>query len=225
MKVAQRRCSVHQYDKLQRGLYLTEHRRCYNNIINYCNDLVYKKILEPLRGVSKTTLPWPSMGFIHSESPSKKIGSSRCNIGEAMKITNWLKINYQQIVTYGRESNPKLQSKNDNDTLLETVAIITPFLKQANLIKQELKKANLPSLTVGTVHTFQGDERRLVLFSSVYGIRDKSESKFYDRSKHLLNVSVSRAKDVFLVFGDSNVFGVGSSETPSGILRKYLIDQ
>ena len=97
MKVAQRRCSVHQYDKLQRGLYLTEHRRCYNNIINYCNDLVYKKILEPLRGVSKTTLPWPSMGFIHSESPSKKIGSSRCNIGEAMKITNWLKINYQQI--------------------------------------------------------------------------------------------------------------------------------
>ncbi|MBT6120891.1 AAA family ATPase [bacterium] len=222
MTVSQRRCAFHQYTKLQRGLYLTEHRRCFNNVINYCNDLVYKNTLEPLRGIPENTLPWPSMGLIHSESLSTKIGASRGNPGEAKKIINWLKINYQTIISYGLGSNSKLKGRYEREILFETVAIITPFSRQATLVKQELKKANLPNLKVGTVHTFQGDERTIVLFSSVYGINDKDVSKFYDRSKHMLNVAVSRAKDVFLVFGDNRVFGVDSDEAPSGILRKYL---
>ena len=225
MRVAQRRCKYHQYTNLQRGLYLTEHRRCYNNIISYCNDLVYKNTLEPLRGEPNKELPWPSMKLIHTMSPSKKMGGSRGNPGEAKEITNWLKLNHQKIINYGRESIGNPKDKNDDEILLKTVAIVTPFSKQSTLIKKELREANFPDLTVGTVHKLQGDERTMVLFSSVYGLNEKSASKFYDQSNHMLNVAVSRAKNIFLVFGDPNVFGISSSMTPSGILRKYLVDE
>ena len=39
MRVTQRQCRYLQLPLLQRGLYLTEHRRCYDDIIGYCNDL------------------------------------------------------------------------------------------------------------------------------------------------------------------------------------------
>jgi hypothetical protein len=49
MRVAQRQCKFHQFDILQRGLYLTEHRRCYNDIIRFwvtstegCNFTIVK---------------------------------------------------------------------------------------------------------------------------------------------------------------------------------------
>ena len=39
MRVAQRQTGYHQFKQLQCGLYLTEHRRCYDKIIAYCNDM------------------------------------------------------------------------------------------------------------------------------------------------------------------------------------------
>lgn len=47
MKVAQYN-SRYQYDpKFERGMYLYEHRRCFNNIIGYCNSLCYHGKLQP----------------------------------------------------------------------------------------------------------------------------------------------------------------------------------
>lgn len=47
MKLALGACPYHKYDK---GLFLSEHRRCYDEIMGYCNDLVYKGRLETRRG-------------------------------------------------------------------------------------------------------------------------------------------------------------------------------
>ncbi len=115
-----------------------------------------------------------------------------------------------------------LASVDDAAVFQKSVGVVTPFSKQAHLIRQKSKVAGLPSFTVGTVHALQGDEKLVVLFSSVYGINDKNSGKFYDAKPNMLNVAVSRAKDSFIVFGDPNVFGVGSSGSPSGILRNML---
>jgi superfamily I DNA and/or RNA helicase len=106
--------------------------------------------------------------------------------------------------------------------LQKAVGIVTPFSRQAALIRKQLKRHDLPPLTVGTVHSLQGDERHLVLFSCVYGDGDQNTGKFYDRSHNMLNVAVSRAKDFFLVFGHPEVFGKDGGERPSGKLRKRL---
>lgn len=74
-------------------------------------------------------------------------------------------------------------------------------------------------LGVGTVHTFQGTERKVILFFSVYGNEDGCY--FINKAPHLMNVAVSRAKDAFLVFGDRGCL-VGGENTATGLLNKML---
>ena len=53
MQVAQFN-SHYQYDpKFERGMYLYEHRRCFNNIIDYSNSLCDHGKLQPKRGMEK----------------------------------------------------------------------------------------------------------------------------------------------------------------------------
>jgi len=223
MAVAQRQCNYHQFPKLQRGLYLTEHRRCYDSIISYCNDLIYEGILEPLRGSPKIPTPWATMLMISVDSESKSYGGSRGNPNEATCIAQWVKDNKRKILEYARQCAPKNNNLDDDTVLLNALGIITPFTKQAVLIKKSLADVGIPcNITVGTVHSLQGAERLIVLFSSVYGSNDKAGQKFYDRGGNMLNVAVSRAKDVFIVFGHADIFGCGDKSSPSGQLRSKL---
>jgi len=223
MRLAQRQCHYHQFEKLQCGLYLTEHRRCFDDIIGYCNNLVYKGVLEPLRGKNKNKVPWGTMVLQPVYSSSQSFGGSRGNPGEAKEIAHWLMTQYQTLLDYARQQDEKYQVLKDAEVLQKTIGIITPFSKQATLIRSELDNVGIKDITVGTVHSLQGDERLIVLFSTVYGDNDKNSGKFYDAGPNMLNVAVSRAKDAFIVFGDPNVFGANTSSSPSGLLRKSLV--
>lgn len=222
MRVAQRQSKYHQYEKLSRGLYLTEHRRCYDDIIEYCNKLVYKGELDALRGNPKSVVPWGTMSFYEVFAPSQSMGGSRANSGEAEAIVRWLCDERTTILDYARRQDKKLIQLSDAEVLKKSVGIVTPFNKQAKVIEKLLQQHGIHGLTVGTVHKLQGDERLLVLFSSVYGENNKSNGKFYDRGCNMLNVAVSRAKDSFIVFGHPEVFGVGADGSPSGMLRREL---
>ncbi|GAA6169020.1 DEAD/DEAH box helicase [Sessilibacter corallicola] len=222
MRIAHRQSKYHQYEKLSRGLYLTEHRRCYNDIIKYCNKLVYKGVLDALRGDPKTIVPWGTMSFYEVFSPSQSLGGSRANSGEAKAIVQWLSDEREAILDYARQQDKKLIQLSDAEVLKKSVGIVTPFSKQAKVIEKLLKQQGIRGLTVGTVHKLQGDECLLVLFSSVYGENNKASGKFYDRGSNMLNVAVSRAKDSFVVFGHPDVFGVGAEGSPSGMLRREL---
>ncbi len=99
------------------------------------------------------------------------------------------------------------------------IGVITPFKSQSILINKILKK-EIPEfakyIDVGTVHTFQGAERKIIIFSSVYGNEDGCY--FINRAPNLMNVAVSRAKDSFLVFGDSACLN-GTEKTAAGLLK------
>ncbi|SEP18351.1 DEAD/DEAH box helicase [Aquisalimonas asiatica] len=222
MRIAQRQCRYHQVPKLQRGLYLTEHRRCFDDIIDYCNALVYEGELKPRRGRPEKDVPSGTLSLVPVDTPSRSYGGSRGNPGEAERIARWLNVERQRILDYARGQEPKLKAENDAEVLKKTVGIVTPFSKQAALIRSELREAGINGLTVGTVHSLQGDERLLVLFSSVYGVNEKGSGKFYDRGHNMLNVAVSRAKDSFVVFGSLDVFGQENRNSPSGLLRRRL---
>lgn len=215
MKVAAKCCKYEKFK--EKGLFLSEHRRCYNEIIDYCNQLVYKGNLQPMRGKGKeddklAIKHWPQMGFkqIDTEYSSRK-GSSRANRLEAEQIVEWLKNNFKLIVNaYPSESKENL------------IGIITPFKAQVQCVKAELKKqmpANCAKISVGTVHTFQGAERKIIILSTVYGKQDGCF--FIDANKSLMNVAVSRAKDNFFVFGDINCFK-DTKNCASGLLKNFI---
>ena len=104
------------------------------------------------------------------------------------------------------------------------VGIITPFVGQKNNLRYALKNAgfNVDILKLGTVHALQGAERPIILFSMVYGKGD-SGTMFFDRDNkpNMLNVAVSRAKDNFIVFANTEILDK-KARTPSGILSNHL---
>lgn len=213
MKIAQF-ASRYQYDpELARGMYLYEHRRCFDNIIGYCNTLCYHGKLLPKRGREESNL-MPAMGYLHIDGKGELASSgSRYNLLEAETIAAWLAENQQNIEAhYGK-------------SLHEVVGIVTPFSAQVSTIKQALGKqgistgANEKSLTVGTVHSLQGAERAIVIFSPVYSKHE--DGGFIDSDNSMLNVAVSRAKDSFLVFGDMDLFEIQPPSSPRGLLAKY----
>ena len=75
-------------------------------------------------------------------------------------------------------------------------------------------------MTIGTVHALQGAERPVVIFSTVYS--KHADGGFIDASPSMLNVTVSRAKDSCLVFGDMDVMAAAQTGSPRSILSEFL---
>lgn len=181
------------------GLFLSEHFRCHPGIINYCNDLLYKGMLIPTRGVEGYKLKDRTVSpFLFHEvagSESRRSGSSRVNDREADAVARWIIDNFNYFADI---YDPAGQSPD------EVIGVVTPFAAQARLISQKIRDLGgtgmAEKITVGTAHRLQGAERPVVLFSSVYGDRDPRAS-FIDNTLELMNVAVSRAKDLFIVFG------------------------
>lgn len=215
MKTACKSCKYRKYE--EKGLFLSEHRRCFDDIIKYCNKLVYNGKLNPLRGNKREDKKedlFPKMGYKEIESShSQKVGTSRNNLTEAVGIANWIKENYSKIFEYYKEINPN-----------NVLGIITPFKAQAVMIRNVLKKI-LPKevsnkITVGTIHVLQGGERKIIIMSTTYG---KDEGCFFiDNNKSLMNVAVSRAEDSFLVFGNIECLK-DETTSPSGLLKSFII--
>ena len=215
MKTACKSCKYRKYE--EKGLFLSEHRRCFDDIIKYCNKLVYNGKLNPLRGNKREDKKedlFPKMGYKEIESShSQKVGTSRNNLTEAVGIANWIKENYSKIFEYYKEVNPN-----------NVLGIITPFKAQAVMIRNVLKKI-LPKevsnkITVGTIHVLQGGERKIIIMSTTYG---KDEGCFFiDNNKSLMNVAVSRAEDSFLVFGNIECLK-DETTSPSGLLKSFII--
>lgn len=213
------------HEKYGKGLFLSEHRRCYNEIIQYCNELVYGGNLEPLRGsfqkddsnvISDLLLP---MNHVQVDTTySQRVGTSRQNKNEAEAIVEWIAENFPVILErYQLRAEAKQLEFNSKLVL----GIITPFKSQSTLIKRLINK-RLPDyaddVSVGTVHTFQGAERNIIIFSSVYG--NQEGCSFINRNTNLMNVAVSRAKDAFVVVGDAGCL-VGGSKSAAGLLKEF----
>ena len=79
-------------------------------------------------------------------------------------------------------------------------------------------------MTVGTVHSLQGAECPIVIFSSVYSSQTEESMPFIESGENFLNVAVSRAQDSFIIFGDRNLYDKKSS-SPSGLLARSFAGQ
>jgi Cdc6-like AAA superfamily ATPase len=192
------------------GIFLRDHFRCRPSIIAYCNELAYANQLKPMREDGKYFLP--PLGHANVFGRASKRGTSWRNEIEAGAIAAWIRKN-KELLCQGRP-------------LKEVVAILTPFRAQMTILKNALKKVNLSedNIVVGTVHSLQGAERDVVIFSPVYDANTAPHSLFFDYDVNVLNVVVSRAKNSFLVFGDVRIFrrDRDGGKAPSAILAKYL---
>ncbi len=211
MRIAQRR-SKYQKDDMFGGMFLNEHRRCVEEIIQYCNDLAYGGSLKPMRGNLYKYQDIPHMGYAHIEGETQEIGGSKFNVMEAAAVAEWIAEQKDSILKQAEQTEGKKKELKD------LVAVITPFRYQCTLIQEFLKELGVKNITAGTVHALQGAERDIILFSPA---DYQSSRPFYDNGVNMLNVAVSRARESFLLFTDWEKFG-NVKQLPSGKLKQYI---
>ena len=163
-------------DPISDATLLKTHYRCDENIINFSNKKYYnnKLIVKSGRKLEQ------ALQFI--DIVSNESGGRNTSFTEAQAVVKFVK------------DNPLLD-----------VGIVTPFTNQSELINKELKRHDLTSTALcGTVHSFQGDEKDVILFS--LALTKDTSVKTYDwlkNNKELLNVATSRAKEKLVMLASS----------------------
>jgi helicase MOV-10 len=90
---------------------------------------------------------------------------------------------------------------------VDDIGIITPYARQVQKIKLALDAKNFGGIKVGSVETFQGQERRCIIISTVRSEKsllshdEKYNLGFVANAKRF-NVAITRAKSLLIVVGN-----------------------
>lgn len=213
MLMAQNATQLYDRNKTVPGVMLTNHYRCRKPIIQICNEMVYSGALNVVEAATEPKKEWRApLGFLVVPGESTKLsGGSRCNLAEAALIAKWVKEQESTILAH-------YNLGNEQKVLADLVAILTPFKGQVHILRKAIakefsedlrdKNALANQLVIGTVHSLQGSERPIVIFSMVES-SNPGEKHFYDEDSSLINVAISRAKEVFIIALDQIAVNYG----------------
>lgn len=104
-----------------------------------------------------------------------------------------------------------------------SIGIISPFRAQVEQLKISVAKVLSEHMIVkhqieiGTAHTFQGDERDIILISWAYANNSFPQSLIFLQKPNLFNVAITRARYQMI-----NFISKDPRELPEGLLRSYL---
>ena len=175
---------------------LKDHHRSHKDIINFSNQQFYDNKLRVVTSYERLNFPSDEQGVrwknISGETLIPKDGSAENKI-EAQAIVEELR----KLVQSGYKG---------------TIGVVTPFRAQANLINKLVNKDRLldnslkkNEFLVDTIHKFQGDEKDVIIFSTVVSKGCGEGPLFFvNESRNLFNVAITRAKSLLLAVGDTN---------------------
>lgn len=104
-----------------------------------------------------------------------------------------------------------------------TVGIISPFRAQVEQLKLSVPKVlsdymiKKHQIEIGTAHTFQGDERDIILMSWAFANNSHPQSITFLQKPNLFNVAITRAKNKCINFVSHDI-----ETMPEGHFRNYV---
>lgn len=137
-----------------------------------------------------------AMTFYDIQSTEEFVGNSFKNEGQIEVIV--------ELVKYLKEIY-----KGDYKTLINKLAILSPYSKQVNDINIALQKEICDpndknvKVEVNTIDGYQGKEKSIVIFSTVRSKGSKTIGFLADERR--INVGLTRAKACLIIIGDSSV--------------------
>ncbi|CAG4986430.1 unnamed protein product [Colias eurytheme] len=164
------------------------------NELFYENNLKPLAPLDPLTKVSILGLPGGDKATIFHA-----VHSREQRMGNAPSY-----FNEKEIEMVKRYTKALMESHN---VLPKDIGIIAPYIRQVYKIKNWLKSVDVSGIEVGTVESFQGKEKRVILVSTVrancrlleydarYGLGFLVDDKRY-------NVTLTRAKAKLIIIGN-----------------------
>ncbi|GHE13635.1 caspase, EACC1-associated type [Streptomyces alanosinicus] len=174
-------------------LLLDEHFRCHPDIASISNNLFYDGGLTVLTDTRvRPSLDRPALIWSHvaGKAGRSPYGSSWVNGDEIHKVDASVRYLLDQLPAEA------------------TVGVVTPFKAQADALRDRLSRYDQERLRVGTVHTFQGGERDVMVFSLVAGEGMRAGAvSWVERQLNLWNVAITRARTHLIVVGDRERWG------------------
>lgn len=159
----------------------------------YEEEIIPAKVCEDIN----LELDWlkPPIAFVHVPGSEESKNKSKFNVLEARVCVNLV----EKLVAYG--------------VFEREIAVISPYRARVDLIKNYFEDRGI-IIDVGTVDSFQGCERDVIVFSVT------STKNFYFASNpNRLNVAFSRVKKKLIVVGNGYAILKGKS-----ILSKFVRD-
>ncbi|MBD2616306.1 DNA helicase [Nostoc punctiforme FACHB-252] len=174
-----------QPQNIGQGIILKYHYRCVPVIADFCSSLCNYGMI------------------IKTEPKASRLGTNliACNVeGKLENNVNWAEVDavealIEELLALGYCLNP-------TDSLNE-IGVISPYRRQVDALTQRLKSrwTNFSKQSIGTVHTFQGGQKSVIIFSTRQ-CQATDSLWFINRRPNLLNVAVSRARELFILVGD-----------------------
>uniref|UniRef100_A0A7N6FJG6 RNA helicase n=1 Tax=Anabas testudineus TaxID=64144 RepID=A0A7N6FJG6_ANATE len=143
------------------------------------------------------------------------------NVSEIEVLVDYLT---KLMETQGKKGLPKLSPKD--------IGIITPYRKQVEKIQKALKSApalrrwsDMKELKVGSVEEFQGQERKIIMVSTVrssinYVKMDKDFNIGFLSNEKRFNVAMTRARSLLIVVGNPVI--LNKDPTWENPLQQYV---
>lgn len=168
-------------DPVSPHILLRNHYRCQKPIIEFSNQRYYHGALDTSTASSSCLDP---LVFIPVKNRFVANETRNTSRAESEAIVSYLKTNERH---YAKCS----------------VGIITAFKNQSELIKEGLKNVGITNVDVGTIHSFQGAEKDVIIASTA--ITQRTYPRAYDwvkQNHQMMNVAITRARSQFVMVAD-----------------------
>ena len=170
---------------------LLEHYRCDPAIIGFCNLKYYNNQLIPF---TKTNKDFPALNICFTNDANHM---SRIYNGEQNGIYN-----QREIDVIDEILNTQL-----SDVEHKEIGIISPYRLQINKLQNRYL-----DIKCDTIHKFQGQEKNVILFSSVLDNKANQRDLEFVDNANMINVTVSRAVKNFILVTNEEVFNEKGKE-------------
>ena len=204
------------FSSAQSTAFLKQHYRCHPDIIEFSNINFYSgKLVEQISlSQFQNRLPIEENGLIwdHTLGQARKGKTGAWNPDEVKKT----------IDIFDGCSQKGLFSDSNI-----TYGVVTPFRKQVQEMRRAFAKCPWyepakDRFTIGTAHSFQGSECDVLVYSPVVAEgMPEYLIKFAAEQKDLINVTVTRAKNLLYIVGDLHSCQEASPDTPLYQLASY----
>ena len=179
---------------------LQEQYRMHEKIMRFSSVYFYNSLLKANEGVIHKTI-------FEGDSPVEFIDTAGTGFFESVNRETRSSLNKEEagLVFKHLKNYWEEVERNDHEPV-ESVAIISPYKAQIEVLKNLLIDVDLPKelkqiISINTVDSFQGQERDIVYISIVRSNEDGQIGFLADERR--MNVAMTRAKMKLVIVGDS----------------------
>jgi len=188
---------------------LDEHFRSYPEIIDFSSKEFYGGRIKAMKHRVPSAEAESPLELQIIKNAKVDLDVTR-NMAEAEKIMEKV----HEIIIKDRESKTRKPT---------SIGIISPFREQVELLKKAVYQVltgdviKKHDIEIGTAHTFQGDERDVMLLSFTIAPNSHFQSIMFVQKPNLFNVAITRARKKLICYISRPV-----ETLPQGLLKNYL---